>query len=220
MGSNREMLTVIFDTGSFVYLGETHLCSACPAPKYDFTDENGGSFNMLTGDYTETYMDGTTLSGSWATGTACVQDNASTCAENFTWVALHTASGLTENADGIVGMGYAHTADGHTNILYVPALFAAGVISENIFSFLITGDANTTGNSYIDFGTPDTSVMTSESDIVWIPSTSVGGWWTNNVTGWRYTGSSNEIGLPSTWALTDTGTSCLIGPSSVVNTVL
>ena len=117
-------------------------------------------------------------------------------------------------------MGYAHTADGHTNILYVPALFDAGVISENMFAFLMTGDVNTTGNSYIDFGTPDTSVMTSESDIVWIKSTSVGGWWTANVTGWRYTGSSNEIGLPSTWALTDTGTSCLIGPSSVVNTVL
>ena len=117
-------------------------------------------------------------------------------------------------------MGYAHTADGHTNILYVPALFAAGVISENMFSFLLTGDANTTGNSYIDFGTPDTSVMTSESDIVWINSTSVGGWWTANVTGWRYTGSSNEIGLTSTAAITDTGSSCLYGPSSVVNTVI
>ena len=89
-----------------------------------------------------------------------------------------------------------------------------------MFSFLITGDANTTGNSYIDFGTPDTSVMTSESDIVWINSTNVGGWWTSNVIGWRYTGSSDEIGLTSTWALTDTGSSCLYGPSSVVNTVI
>ena len=213
MGSNREMMNVIFDTGSFVYLGETHLCTECPDPKYNFTDENGGSFNMLSGDYTEKYMDGTTISGSWANGTACVQDNASTCVHDFTWVALHTVSGLSEREDGIVGMGYAHTADGHTNILYVPALFAAGVISENVFSFLMTADAGTTGNSYIDFGTPDTSVMTSECDIVWIESTNVGGWWTSNVIGWRYTGSTDEISLTSLWALTDTGSSCMIGPS-------
>ena len=90
---------------------------------------------------------------------------------NFTWVAMHTASGLSSDEDGIVGMGYEHTADGHTNILYVPALFAANVITENVFSFVITGDANTTGNSYIDFGTPDTSAMTSVDDIVWIPNT-------------------------------------------------
>ena len=220
MGSNREMMNVIWDTGSFVYLGETHLCAACDVPKYDFTDELGSSFSYLSGSYTETYMDGTTMTGSWATDWTCITNDDSTCVRDFTWVAISTASGLSVNEDGIVGMGYSHTTDGHSDIIYVPELFKAGVITENVFSFLITGDANTTGNSYIDFGTPDTSVMTSVNDITWIPSTNVGGWWTSNITGWRYSGSTTEIGLESTWGLTDTGTSCLYGPSSVLNTII
>ena len=94
--------------------------------------------------------------------------------------------------------------------LFVPSLHTKGVLSKNMFSVYIGQDVS---DSYIDFGTPDTSVMTSESDIVWINSTNVGGWWTANVIGWRYTGSSDEVGLTSTWALTDTGSSCLYGPS-------
>ena len=39
MGSNREQLNVIYDTGSSVYLAETHLCTDCATPKYDFTDD-------------------------------------------------------------------------------------------------------------------------------------------------------------------------------------
>ena len=89
-----------------------------------------------------------------------------------------------------------------------------------MFSFLIAGDAGDTGSSYIDFGTPDTSVMTSESDIVWLESTNVGGWWSNYVTGWKYSDSSVSIGTLKTWALTDTGSSCIHGPSQVIDTIL
>ena len=123
--------------------------------------------------------------------------------------------GLDSNRDGIVGMGQTSS----DNVLYVPELFKSNVISENVFSFLITGDAGTTGNSYIDFGTPNTSVMSSVSDLVWIDSTNVGGWWTSNVHGWRYTGSSEEIGLPEYYGLTDTGSSCILGPEYPIDTI-
>ena len=36
MGANREPINVIWDTGSFIYIGETHLCTTCTTPKYDF----------------------------------------------------------------------------------------------------------------------------------------------------------------------------------------
>ena len=49
MGSNQERINVIYDTGSSVFLGETHLCTDCPTPKYDFTDESGGSFSYTGG---------------------------------------------------------------------------------------------------------------------------------------------------------------------------
>ena len=91
MGPNRESMNVIYDTGSFVYLGETHLCTSCPAPKYDFTAEEGNSFNYLTGGYTAYYMDGTSLTGVWATDTTCIADSASACVNNFKWVAITSA---------------------------------------------------------------------------------------------------------------------------------
>ena len=80
----------------------------------------------------------------------------------------------------------------------------------------MTGDNGTTGTTYIDFGTPNTSVMSDPSDIVWIDSTNYGGWWTENVTGWRWTGSSEKKTIPSLWALTDTGSSCIMGPTATI----
>ena len=91
----------------------------------------------------------------------------------------------------------------------MPELFEAGVISESVFSFYLT---DLSDNSYIDFGTPNTSVMTSESDLIWIDSNNYRSLWTNNVTGWRWSGSATEYSLESTWALTDTGSSCVYGP--------
>ena len=34
--------------------------------------------------------------------------------------------------------------------------------------------------------------MSSVDDIVWIESTSNGGWWTNYVTGWRWANSETD----------------------------
>ena len=95
--------------------------------------------------------------------------------------------------------------------LYARQLYEGGVISENTFSFLLTNTPWVSDESYIDFGAPNTSVMTSEDDIVWIDSTTYGGWWTNYVTGWRWSGSDTEYALTG-WALTDTGGSCIKGP--------
>ena len=104
MGSNRERINVIWDTGSSVYLGETHLCTGCASPKYDFTAESGGSFNYLTGRYSESYLDGTSLEGFWATDSVCIADDPTTCASNFKWVAIDNASGLSADEDGVLGM--------------------------------------------------------------------------------------------------------------------
>ena len=54
--------------------------------------------------------------------------------------------------------------------LYARQLYSSGIISENTFSFYMTNDAWTSGDSYIDWGAPNTSVMSSVDDIVWINS--------------------------------------------------
>ena len=97
----------------------------------------------------------------------------------------------------------------------MPELYQGGIISENVFSFYLTGRED---SSYMDFGAPDTSVMTSESDLTWIDGTGYGGWWTNNVYGWRWSSDpTTEYSTGTVLALTDTGTSCIYGPSGAIN---
>ena len=89
MGAGRSVLNVVWDTGSFVYLGETYLCSTCPEPKYDFRENIGGSYTHLYEEYVERYADGTELTGSWATDTICVADDPTACVPEFKWVAIY-----------------------------------------------------------------------------------------------------------------------------------
>ena len=94
------------------------MCNDCATPKYDFTDEYGGSFSYTgDGQYSQRYLDGTELTGNWATDTVCVSSDSTTCVNNFKFVAVHTANGLAAEEDGIVGMSQ---SDNIANILYVP----------------------------------------------------------------------------------------------------
>ena len=104
MGQNRESVNVIWDTGSSVFLAETHACTDCHAPVYNYADEIGGSFTLTDDYYSESYLDGTRLSGHWATDTVCVLNDANTCVSNFKWVAVNEAEEMDEEEDGIIGM--------------------------------------------------------------------------------------------------------------------
>ena len=48
-------------------------------------------------------------------------------------------------------------------------------ITEKTFSFYLTDLGS---SSYIDFGTPNTAVMSDENDIIWIDIESENIWWT------------------------------------------
>jgi len=48
-------------------------------------------------------------------------------------------------------------------------------ITEKAFSFYLTDLGS---SSYIDFGTPNTAVMSDENDIIWIDIESENIWWT------------------------------------------
>ena len=89
-----------------MFLAETHACTSCHAPVYDYTDEAraGGSFSQTAEEYSASYLDGTRLTGYWATDTVCVLNDASTCVSDFEWVAVSEAEGTDEREDGIIGM--------------------------------------------------------------------------------------------------------------------
>lgn len=65
--------------------------------------------------------------------------------------------------------------------------------------------------------------MSNLDDLAWIPSKNIGGYWSNYVTGFRWRGGNQEevdYSLDSKWALTDTGSSCILGPEAAINYII
>ena len=54
-------------------------------------------------------------------------------------------------------------------------MFSDSTIDEKVFSFYLTGES---GSSYIDFGTPNTAVMSDPSSILYIDIQDENRWWT------------------------------------------
>ena len=87
MGDNRETIDVVWDTGSVVYLAETEACSECNEDKV-YNTATSASYTDLQIAFTESYLDGTTLTGNFSTDKVCVADNDSACVESFLWVSI------------------------------------------------------------------------------------------------------------------------------------
>ena len=102
----------------------------------------------------------------------------------------------------------------------MPELYRAGSINQNVFSFFLTG---LEGSSYMDFGKPNPNAMSNEDDLVWIQSRNINNMWTNYINGFRWRGDGidrDEYYLANTFALTDTGSSCILGPSDTINYIV
>ena len=114
-------------------------------------------------------------------------------------------------------------AHGDTSRQYVPYLFENGVISENVFSFYLTSSS---GTSYMDFGTPNSSVMKYHTDdeegIVWLDIVDSDPWWTSYITGFYWGGVENPTlyKIDQARAIADTGTSCIMGPSLYLDWIM
>lgn len=103
-------------------------------------------------------------------------------------------------------------------------MVADGDIGEETFSFYMTGKD---GQSYIDFGPPNASVMDGSPIYIDIQDENL--WWTEQLVGMRWEASFDadqvEYAITSaTNAITDTGSSCIVGPASevdfIVNTII
>ena len=224
MGSNREELNVLYDTGSDWLLCEVHTCETCDDSVYNYADETATSFSVVSPEErdTITYGTQTTVEGFAVLDSVCLLDEASSCAADFKWLAVERHEGFYTAFDAVMGMQSG--ADGNTDRLYVPYLFEQGLISEPTFSFYLTDLAET---SYIDFGTPNTSVVkqrdeNGDAEIVWLDIEDDDPWWTSELGGF-YWGS---IADPTLYAFdvkkahTDSGTSCIVGPSLYVDWII
>lgn len=136
------------------------------------------------------------------------------------FVALSEEDGLSDYEDGILGMWSGNVSGYDNTEMLMPGLVTDSTITEEIFSFYMTGLSET---SYIDFGTIDSSVVTDSSDITWISIESENYWWTNKVTGFRWGddwSDDTEYAIPELEGFTDTGTSCISGPSASINSFM
>lgn len=161
-------------------------------------------------------MDGTNLYGRFGYDITCPSSDPDSCANNFLFVAITEASGLRYYEDGIIGLWSGNKSGNFDEEMFMHKMYTDSTIDEKVFSFYLTG---LSGSSYIDFGTPNTAVMSDPADIVYIDIESEDRWWTAQLQGLRWGSLMNdetEYSITSASALTDTGTSCIIGPADAV----
>lgn len=115
-----------------------------------------------------------------------------------------------------------NSEDSDPDVMFMNTLMESSEdLTEKTFSFYLTG---LDGESYIDFGTPNESVM--DGEVVYIDSLKENSHWTSEVTAYRFSssfdGDTTEYGTSSgaNLGLTDTGTSCIIGPYKEVNFII
>ena len=104
--------------------------------------------------------------------------------------------------------------------MFMHGLCDRGVISDCVFSFYLTG---TYGSSYIDFGTPNPSIVKDSSKLLYLDIIDDDLYWTSKITGFRWGDDwddKKEYKIPKANARTDTGTGCIAGPSSSIDSIM
>ena len=106
MGSNREELNVLYDTGSDWLLCEVHTCETCDDSVYNYADETATSFSVVSPEErdTITYGTQTTVEGIAVLDSVCLLDEASSCAADFKWLAVERHEGFYTAFDAVMGM--------------------------------------------------------------------------------------------------------------------
>lgn len=167
------------------------------------------------------YLDGTFLKGNIAYDRACPASNEASCAADFEFVVILDQSGMKSYEDGIIGLWSGNHSVVADRGLYVPWLATNGAISESVFSWYMTG---LSGQSYIDFGTPDASIIGDSSAIHWVSLIGNESHWVNAITGMKWGPGMEDQGTQehvfnSVKALTDSGSSCIIGPAQYLDVI-
>ena len=153
--------------------------------------------------------------GFYAFDSVCIVDDPEACIQDFEWFAVVYSEG-TDGIHGIVGMSTGLTDD--SGPLLVENLYEGKVISEPVFGWYLTGLAN---ESYLDIGILSEESIREGEQLVWLPvlgDYNMRYWWTNVITGVKI--NEKAYSLPSAYAMTDTGTSCIYTPTSVFSRLI
>jgi hypothetical protein len=207
MGSSRQEVDVVWDTGSSWTTINDHRCDAtCEGLVYDTTTSE--DFNEPKNPVMDEMVYGSSyLEGYAVYDRVCVVDDPDACIPQFKYFTTQYVEGM-DGIYGIVGMSTGFTKD--SGPVLVPALYEAGVISEPVFGWYLTGMSE---ESYLDIGLLHEDSIREGEELIWMPVVNNDYWWTNYITGIKI--GDNSFSIPKRYAMTDSGTSCTYAPTSL-----
>ena len=103
VGSKRQEMRVIWDTGSDFFLLGVDYCDNC---KYEyFRSYDSETFQEIDDDlYVQSFVDGSYLVGSFVRDQVCITRYQDSCAADFDWIAVTYESAFRDIMDGIIGL--------------------------------------------------------------------------------------------------------------------
>lgn len=131
IGSENELVTVVYDTGSDTLLLETDMCSQCIEPV--FHTQASTTYEEATIETTWKLYGSAQISGKFATDSVAMDEdnNPPMTLSSFKFFAAQTQSGISEEFDGILGMSrQMYTEEYNSDPILLEGLYNASLISK------------------------------------------------------------------------------------------
>ncbi|CAF3334795.1 unnamed protein product [Rotaria socialis] len=210
IGTPPQTFLIDFDTGSSdLWVPSSQCQSSCNGfNKYNSAESttyvaNGENFSIG-------YGDGSSASGFLSVDVVTINGMA---VKNQTFAECTYLVGMTGDInDGILGLAFPSlTSDGEKPFFY--NMWSQGLIPQAIFSFYLNPDTNATSGGELIFGGADPSKYTGSITYI---SVSIEGYW-------EFPMASVSVGSTSisssTYAIADTGTTLIVGPTAQVDSL-
>ena len=198
MGYERESIPTLFSTATDWTLVRKSDCTEwyCSSYPYYYPASEGFTYNLLEEYWNYEFYNGQVLETQAATDTICLADDGrpSSCTTDFKWLVGSWIADFRSYPIGAM-VGLSSGGIGNTDRLLMYSLYDDGVISENKFSVALKDfDAEETlGLSHIDFGPPDITAMSDESDLIWFDVIPGDFYWSNYVSGIKFDGLKEDV---------------------------
>ncbi|CAF3179349.1 unnamed protein product [Rotaria sp. Silwood2] len=207
IGTPAQNFRINFDTGSSdLWVPSSSCHSSCNGfNKYTSIQSttyvaNGRRFSII-------YGDGSSANGSFSIDTVTINGIA---VHNQTFAECTFLRGMSNNInDGILGLAYPNLTTGGENPLFYN-MWSQGLIPEAIFSFYLNPDTSAESGGELIFGGADSSKYTGS---ITYTSVAIEGYWEFLMTS---VSVGSTIVSSSAYAIADTGTTLIIGPTAQV----
>ncbi|CAF4889152.1 unnamed protein product [Rotaria socialis] len=210
IGTPPQNFRIDFDTGSSDLWVPSSQCQwSCNGfNKYNSAESttyvaNGETFSI-------SYGDGSSVSGFLSVDVVTINGMA---VKSQTFAECTYLVGMTgDKNDGILGLAFPNLAsDGEKPFFY--NMWSQGLIPQAIFSFYLNPDTSATSGGELIFGGADSSKYTGSITYI---SVSLEGYWEFPIASVRV---GSKIVSSSTYAIADTGTTLIIGPTAQINSI-